>query len=184
MIQFFPSPNSENLRVTNNQVVSAYNQLIKLKMYDDALLIQLLYSLAISLANLSLLKHENVDKQGFISYTDIKTRRKSKIYLDDKIVCFMFKYIYYKGKDDPYFSKKRRKIVDDKCENGTFIVNQTEKNIYKRFNRQFGGKLKFISFTPNDIVKLNKLRVHESKQIKHSVPIEMNRIENKNNIYW
>ena len=97
----------------------------------DAILIQLLYSHAIIPANLSLLKHENVDKQVFISYTFIKTMRKSKIYLDDKIVYFMLKYIDYKGKDNPYFSKKRRKTVDGNCENGTFIVNQTEKTSTK-----------------------------------------------------
>ena len=54
-IQIIPSQESDQWRVTNNQVVTAYKQLIKFKMYDDELLIQLLYSLSISLAYLSLL---------------------------------------------------------------------------------------------------------------------------------
>ena len=54
-IQIISSQEPDQWRVTNNQVVTAYKQLIKIKMYDDALLIQLLYSLSISPAYLSLL---------------------------------------------------------------------------------------------------------------------------------
>ena len=54
-ILIIPSQEPDQWKVTNNQVVTAYKQLIKFKMYDEALLIQLLYSLSISPAYLSLL---------------------------------------------------------------------------------------------------------------------------------
>ena len=96
-------------KVTINDVVSAYNKLIRLRMYDDALLIQLLYSLALCPEDLSMLRHEGVDKKGFLNYVDFKTGEYHKIYIDDKIVLFMLDYTNYKGPDNPYFNKTTRK---------------------------------------------------------------------------
>ena len=87
----------------------------------------------------------------------------------------MLDFIDFKGKDHSYFSKQNRMSPDGKQVSGTFIINQTEKNIYKRFRSQFGGKLKSFICTPNDIVVLNKIKVHGTEQIKYSIPISFNR---------
>ena len=78
-------------------------------MYDDVLLIQLLYSLALRLEDLSILKHEGVDKKGFLNYVHFKRGAYRKIYIDDRIALFILNYINYKGPGNPYFNKTTRK---------------------------------------------------------------------------
>ena len=96
-------------KVANNDVISAYNKLIRLRMYDDVLLIQLLYSPALCPEDLSMLRHEGVDKKWFLNYEDFKTREYHKICIDDKIVLFMLDYTNFKGPNNPYFNKTIRK---------------------------------------------------------------------------
>ena len=151
--------------------IAAYNQLLSLEQYDDALLLQLLYSLSLHPNNLCMLKFDDVDKDGFIHYIDFKTGKDSKILLDDDLICFILEYVCYKGEGHKYFKKIKRTLRNGKNREGIFIVNKTYQSVYKRFLNKFGGKLKWFNYTPKEIVSINERKVHSTGKVKRSVPI-------------
>ena len=167
----FINNNKDEVKISSKDVVSAYTQLIKLKMFDDALLIQLLFSLSLDAENLSMITHVNVDINGFINYKDYKNSEWSKILLDDHLICFMLDFCDIKGEKSPYFKISQRKSRNGEVESGIFLSPFTLKAIYSRFKGRFDGKLPWFCCTPNDIVRLNVKRVHEDRKNKQSIPI-------------
>ena len=94
--------------LAKQDVKKAYLSLIKSKKYDDALLIQLLYSLSLDPDTLWMLKHGNVDEEGILSYRDYKTSKIKRIRLDNKTISFSLFLIELKGKDHTYFKVTKR----------------------------------------------------------------------------
>ena len=74
--------------LTEQEVKKAYKLLIKCEKYDDALLIQLMYSLSLDPDTLCKFKHGNVDDDGILAYRDYKTNKNKRIRLDDKTIAF------------------------------------------------------------------------------------------------
>ena len=146
--------------------IAAYNQLLSFEQYDDALLLQLLYSLSLHPNNLCMLKFDDVDKDGFIHYIDFKTGKNSKILLDDDLICFALEYVCNKGEGLKYFKMIKRALRNGKNREGIFIDNKTYQNVYKRFLNKFGGKLKWFNYTPKEIVSINERKVHSTGKVK------------------
>ena len=113
--------------------IAAYNQLLSLEQYDDALLLQLLYSLSLHPINQCMLKFNDFDKDGFIHYIDFKTAKDSKILIDDDLICFILEYVCYKGEGYKYFKKMKRTLRNGKNREGIFLSIRPT----KMFTRDF-----------------------------------------------
>ena len=84
-----PKSNQDRWKNNSDYETLAYTQLLNCKMFDDALLIQLLYSLSLDPEKLSMLIQSNFNKDEFLCYQNYKTGEKSKIFLDDCLIWFM-----------------------------------------------------------------------------------------------
>ena len=152
-------------------VKRAYRELIGLKIYDDALLIQLLYSFSLNPATLCMLTFENVDKEGILHYKDFSLNSQHKIRLDEKTIEFTLFLINYKGKDHPYFKRTQRKSQNGEIFEGIFMLSVCCSQAYKKFKSQFNGRLKWFNLTPNKIFNLNFEKVHKKKRISQAVAL-------------
>ena len=52
----------------------------------------------------------------------------------------------------------KRQSQGDYYVSGTFIFNISPTNIYNRFKRKFGNKLKWFKFTPLNVIQLSKYK--------------------------
>ena len=157
--------------LTEQEVKKAYKLLIKCEKYDDALLIQLMYSLSLDPDTLCMLKHENVDDDGILVYRDYKTNKNKRIRLDDKTIAFTLFLIEFKGKDHPYFNVTKRKSRHGYTDEGIFFINVKSIQVYRKFKRNFNGVLDWPSITPDKVIQINYNRVHKNKRLGIAVSI-------------
>ena len=109
-------------------------------MYDDALLIQLLYSLSLDPEKLSMLIQSNFSKDEFLCYQNYKSGEKSKIFLDDCLIWFMLisSTLMESLVLTLIFTKKSR---NGEVASRIFLTKYWCKVIYSRFKGRFGGRL-------------------------------------------
>ena len=146
----------------------AYQVLINTKKYGDALIIQLIYSFSLDVDTLCLLKFSNVDRERFISYENLKTRKQKKILQDNKTIEFILFLIEYKGSKDKYFIITNRKLEKEDIEEGIFIISVTYSKVYKKFHNRFNGILDWFYSPPKRILKLNFNKVYNNGKVKGS----------------
>ena len=157
--------------LTKKEVKKAYKSLIQLKQYDDALLIQLMYSFALDPDTLCMLKYGNVDSDGVLSYRNCKTNKNKRIKLDNKTIAFILFLIEFKGKDHPYFKVTERKSRSGYVDEGIFMINIKISHVYRKFRNNFNGLLDWPCVTPEKVIKINHDRVHKNKRLGIAVPI-------------
>ena len=153
---------------TKTDILNLYNYLKLNGQYDDALLVQWCYSLALSPDNLEMLSYGNVDINGFLHYRDQHTGKFDKIKLDHKLISFILFLLDYKGKDHIVKVKTSKYGYSDK---GLFFFNISSSGIYKRFERRFGAKKNQTIIAPSQIININRKRIHNNKRTKSSIEI-------------
>ena len=167
----YRNPISEKKSMSAQDVARVFKELVMHKLYDDAFLLQLMYSLSLSPETLEMLIYENVDMDGYLTYRDESSNKPCKIRLDDDIIMTVNFLFDHKGDNHSNHVKRKRVSRYGYIENGIFITKYRSSQIYKKFSNQFGGKIKWLCATPNQIVNINKRKIHRRKICKQSIPI-------------
>ena len=144
--------------MTHQDVYNAYKELIDLKQYQDALILNLIYSLSIDPYVIYMLTYEGISDNREITYWDYKktsfvTKELHKELLND--INYFKIYSEMKGMQS---KDMQRSSEDEAIITGTFILNIKPTNLYNRFKRKFGNKLKWFRFTPKNVIELSEYR--------------------------
>ena len=97
-----------------------------------------------------MLKFSNVDREGFISYKNLKSGEREKILQDNKTIEFTFFLIEYKGSKGKYFDITKRKSKKGDIEEEIFIISVTYLKAYKKFHNRFNGILDWFCSTQKE----------------------------------
>ena len=145
-------------KLSNSDLFRAYEELVKNVQFQDALILNIMYSLAIDPYILYMLTYEGINSDGEISYWDYKQK------------AFVTKKLHNELKSDINFFKAYslslkinsndfiRTSEDEETIEGTFIFNISPTNMYNRFKRKFSNKLKWFDYTPKNIIELSNYR--------------------------
>ena len=139
------------------EVFNAYNELMDMEMYEDALIIELIYSLRINPETIALLRFDSVNSDGYMRYFDPNKLKYVDLKLSENLIrdISLLKRVVSK---DALKIKQESRYYKDKVETtGEFMISATSTAIYNRFSRGFGGKLEWFKYTPGQIIKLSKL---------------------------
>ena len=128
-------------------------------------------NVSLSPETLEMLIYENVDMDGYLTYRDESSNKLCKIRLDDDIIMTVNFLFDHKGDNHSNHVKRKRVSRYGYIENVIFITKYKSSQIYKKFSNQFGGKIKWLCATPNQIVNINKRKIHRRKICKQSIPI-------------
>ena len=138
------------------EAMNAYADLIDMKMFQDALILHIMYSIGINSETVVLLTFDSIDENGKMRYFDTLKLKHVDTILNQNLI------------RDIKFSKDT--MLEIKAENknnlwcfqnkaivmGEFIFEYTSSAIYNRFAICFVGKLPWFKYTQNQIVKLSE----------------------------
>ena len=139
--------------------------LIDWSRFEDAIILYLMYNLAISPRTIFYLLFDNLNSQKFLKYYDWdydifkETQISTDLYNDLK---FFQRYQTMKMKNRHNDTRITKSGLELK---GNFIVNHTPKNIYMHMKRQYGRKLTWFIWTPKLIIRSsihNKINHHQN----------------------
>ena len=149
------SKNSSNPSITLDIINKAFKQLFEHELYQDAIILHLMYSLSIPPTVIETFTFDNLcDDKSFLYYDPYEHKCKSIILNDD----LYSQLLYYKMIKQRRGIKNRqscRKSLDKKLINGDFIFSINSRAMYKRFQGKFDNKIQWFNYTPNDIVKFS-----------------------------
>ena len=150
--------------------MSAYVDLIDKKMFQDALILHLMYSVGIKQDTLVLIKHDSLNDSGKLRYFDTLKLAYVEITLNEIFIpdILHFKEIMRKikleAKHDFRCFKDKVVVI------GEFIFEYTSSAIYNRLTRRFCLKLSSFKYTPNQIIQLSEsIQVLKMKTINLKV---------------
>ena len=138
------------------EVVNACADLIDMKMFQDALILHIMYSIGINSETVVLLTFDSIDENGKMRYFDTLKLKYVDIILNQNLI-----------RDIKFFKDTMLEIKSETKNNfrcfqnkaivmSEFIFEYTSSAIYNRFAIYFGGKLPMFKYTPNQIVKLSE----------------------------
>ena len=150
------------------EVMNAYADLMDMKMFQDALILHLIYSIGINPETVVLLTFDSIDENGKMRYFDTMKLKYVDTILNQNFIrdIKFFKDAVLEIKSE---TKNNFRCFQDKAiVIGEFIFEYTSSAIYNRFARCFGGKLPWFKYTPNQIVKLSEsTRVQKKDKNRH-----------------
>ena len=97
---------------------------------------------------------ESIDENGIISIYDARLHAFKKFKLSDDHINDILLYLNYKTMKNEYVKKDVRFYSDGHQVEGKFLFSINQRSISQRFERRFGGKIRWLKFTPNQISKL------------------------------
>ena len=138
------------------EVMNAYADLMDTKMFQDALILHIMYSIGINSETVVLLIFDSIDENGKMRYFDTLKLKYVDTILNQNLI-----------RDIKFFKDTMLEIKSETKNNfrcfqnktivmGEFIFEYTSSAIYNRFAICFGGKLPWFKYTPNQIVKLSE----------------------------
>ena len=137
-------------------VMNAYADLMDNKMFQDALILHLMYSVGINPDTLVLITYDSLNDSGKLNYFDTLKLAYVEITLNENLIrdILHFKEIMREIKSEAKhdFRNYKDKVVVI----GEFIFEYTSSAIYNKFARLFGGKLPNFKYTPNQIIQLSE----------------------------
>ena len=136
--------------------MNAYADLMDNKMFQDALILHLMYSVGINPDTLVLITYDSLNDSGKLNYFDTLKLAYVEITLNENLIrdFLHFKEIMREIKSE---AKHDFRCFKDKVVViGEFIFEYTSSAIYSRFARRFGGKLPNFKYTPNQIIQLSE----------------------------
>ena len=125
-------------------------------MFQDALILHIMYSIGINSETVVLLTFYSIDENGKMRYFDTLKLKYVDTILNQNLVrdVKFFKDTMLEIKSE---TKNNFRCFQDKAiVMGEFIFEYTSSSINNRFARCFGEKLKWFKYTPNQIVKLSE----------------------------
>ena len=144
--------------IKHEDILNAYKELSDNGLIQDAMILLTIYTLAIDPYTVWLLTYEGLQDEGYIKYWDHKTRELKSQQISKE---FANNFIYFKAYSElKEISSKdlKRQSQDGSNVSGTFIFNISPTNIYNRFKRKFGNKLKWFKFTPLNVIQLSRFK--------------------------
>ena len=138
------------------EVMNTYADLMDMKMFQDALILHIMYSIGINSETVEHLTFDSIDENGKMRYFDTLKLKYVDTILNQN---FIRDIKFFK---DPMLEIKSETKNNFRCfQNkaivmGEFIFEYTSSVIYNRFEICFDGKLTWFKYTPNQIVKLSK----------------------------
>ena len=138
------------------EAMNAYADLIDMKMFQDALILHIMYSIGINSETVVLLTFDSIDENGKMRYFDTLKLKYVDIILNQNLI-----------RDIKFFKDTMLEIKSETKNNfrcfqnkaiviGEFIFEYTSSAIYNRFAISFGEKLPWFKYTPNQIAKLSE----------------------------
>ena len=136
--------------------MNAYADLIDMKMFQDALILHIMYSIVINSETVVLLTFDSIDENGIMKYFDTLKLKYVDIILNKNLI-----------RDIKFFKDTMPEIKSETKNNfrcfqnkaiamGEFIFEYTSSALYNSFAICFGGKLPWFKYTPNQIAKLSE----------------------------
>ena len=152
------------------EVMNAYADLMDMKMFQDGLVMHIMYSIEINSKTVVLLTFDSIDENRKMRYFDIMKLKYVDTILNQNLIrdIKFFKDAVLKIKSK---TKNNFRCFQDKAiVMGEFIFEYTSSAIYNRFARCFDGKLPWFKYPPNQIVKLSEsTRVKKDKNRHYSL---------------
>ena len=145
-------------KMTHKDVFRAYEELIFIGQFQDAVIIHAIYSLAIDPYTINLITYEGISTEKFIQYWDYKSSWVRTRYINQELINDIVYFKNYSQKKGIMSLDKQRIAPDGNIIEGTFVFNISPTNIYNRFARKFGNKLKWFKFTPLNVIQLSRYR--------------------------
>ena len=137
------------------KLINAYVELMNSNNVEDAIIIHLMYSLALTPEAISLLIFNSIDENGILTYWDAKEKK----YIDAKLNSHLLRDLMFlknkQIKNKSYVKSKTRLFKNKINTSRDFMVSISASGIYNRFARKFGGKIDWFDFTPKDIINLS-----------------------------
>ena len=112
------------------EVFNAYNELIDMEMYEDALIIELIYSLRINPETIAFLRFDSVNSDGYMRYFDPNKLKYVDLKLSENLIrdISFLKRVVSK---DALKIKQESRYYKDKAETtGEFMISATSTAIY------------------------------------------------------
>ena len=141
---------------------------LSLSQYQDALLLNIMYSLSLDPYHIYSLKYEDILNHNKIQYWDYKTST-SKI-------CFLYCNLWsdiniikkYKESKMVEYHKMIRVIINRTKIKVNFIINISPTNVNNWFNRRFGNIIDNFDLSPNDVIQLSKMNTQKECKGKYN----------------
>ena len=161
------------------EVVNAYVELMNLKKYEDATIIHLIYSLGINLETLVLLTFDSIDDENNLTYFDTLSLKYVTVKINENLKRDIL-FLKEVNLANNLKTNEEFKCYKDKAViMGKFMILATPSAIYNRFARNFGGKLKWFRYSPDQIIALSKatLLILENKKRDECLDLINNSIQ-------
>ena len=104
---------------------------------------------------------ESTDENENISIYDAKLHTNKRFKLSDDHKNDLLFYLNFKIKKQEYIKTEERCYSDGYLVSGKFLFSISQRNICKRFERNFRGKLNLFRFTPTQVSRLKKSTLRE-----------------------
>ena len=114
------------------------------EMYEDALIIHLIYSLGASLEAIALLTFDSINEDCFIQYFDTKGLKFKNVKLNENLMRDIMFLKSFREKNQLTNEDQSRCYRDKLVIVGEFIISVSATAIYNRFSRGFGGALQWF----------------------------------------
>ena len=139
------------------EVINAYVQLQELKKYEDALILNFIYSLGANPETIVLVTYDSMDEEGNLAYFDTLQSTFVQTKLSQNLIrdIMFFRDISSKKKKKcrvEYKSYKDKVVIM-----GDFVFSLSSTAIYNRYTRNVGGRLNWFKYAPEKIIKLSRL---------------------------
>ena len=145
-------------KMASSDLYRAYNELMTNFQFQDALILNLMYSLAIDPYVLYTLTYEGINNDGEIKYWDYKQKTFVCKQLHKELRNDIVYFRLYPSCHKMNSNDSIRTSEDGENIEGTFIINISPTNMYNRLKRGFSNKLKWFHFTPKDLIDLSNYR--------------------------
>ena len=145
-------------KMTHKDVFRAYEELIFIGVFQDAIIIHAIYSLAIDPYTINLITNEGISTEKFIQYWDYKSSWVRARFINQGLINDIVYFKNYSQKKEIMSLDKQRIAPDGNIIEGTFVFTISPTNIYNRFARKFGNILKWFQFTPLNVIQLSRYK--------------------------
>ena len=152
---------SEELTVTESDILKAHKVLIRMEDFESALMLQLMFVLQALPFELRWLRFEDVivtkDNKFLINFRQTKAARIKRVMLADKIYEEIMSFLNLVKGDDKKYYLGRRAVSKKKKLVGHFIFNICSDTMTLRLRSGFNNKVPWFSCTSADVAKVLKV---------------------------
>ena len=170
--------------LTPYKLFLVYDKLLSYNQFQDALIINLLYTLCISIKTLTLLECTNIDLNKIISFYDFSVNDIRKVAIPVDLLNEILYFKRYQSIKNSFLNIKTKNQEIKQKNKRSFIIQINKSMIYKRFKEKFDGEISWFEHTPRDILLLSrKINSKYHHMLKYPIPSLSTKIDLFTNLF-